>query len=217
MSQWVGTEPRIPADLMALVRREAKKKEYDRAYDQRTVGKILRSVNVPPRLQEKYRSQKFRKLPLTTLKRFNEKWRTIQSVLTGKVMKKPSYQLITRMRQGFLHLQPVFETIRHTKECDGSFKCHKQFGCRHNFIHYNYVIVKLIEEHGTPAEVKYWKPCFKQISEQKRRKLDGLWQEMLRELTRQRAFYRRRKKVEMIPLPYHPPSRPKKRGPLTWS
>lgn len=187
MSQWCGMEPRIAPEIMDLIWREARKRQYERTYSQGTITKILRAVRVPRQLQEKYRSQKFRKLPLKDLNRYNEKWRTIQSTLTGKKLATPSYPVLSKMRAGFLRLQPVFERVRHTDKCKGGFKCHKQYGCRHNFINYNYVIVQLLKEVGGETEVQRWAHCFKQISAPKRRRLDRMWAKMQEQLEKEQA------------------------------
>lgn len=204
MSQWCGQEPRIDPEIMALIEREARKRKYERSYGRGTIAEILRSVRVPHRLQEKFRSQKFKKLPMTTLNRFNEKWRTIQSRLTGEKMQLPRPDLLRNMRTGFLQLQPVFERVRHSSNCTGGFKCHKRFGCRHNFINYNYVIIKLIEQSSGKAEAERWSGCFKQISRAKRKKLDVMWSEMqsqIKKETRRNLWCANRPVVKPMPLP----------------
>lgn len=199
LSQWCGTEPPIPDDIYSLIVTEAAKKGYDRTYGERTIKQILRAVKVPRKLQLKYRSTKFKKLPMTTLKRFDEKWRSIQQKLTGDKMKLPELGMLRKIRTRFLQLQPAFERVRHVKECDGRQRCHKHYQCRHNFVHYNYSLLRLIEEVSGTAERKRWEPCFRQISTPKRRKLDALWQEMLDDLERQSKIDKSRTgKVDQI-------------------
>lgn len=202
LSQWCGTEPPIPDDIYSLIVTEAAKGGYDRAYGEKTIKQVLRAVKVPPRLQIKYRSTKFKKLPMTTLKRFDEKWRSIQQKLTGKKMKLPEFGMLRKIRTRFLQLQPAFERVRHVKQCDGRHKCHKHYQCRHNFVHYNYSLLRLIEEVAGRAERQIWEPCFRQISTPKRRKLDALWQEMLDDLERQKSIdLRRNVKIDQIKVP----------------
>ena len=210
MSQWSGTEPAIPDDLFALVVREASKEKYPKTYGQETIRAILRAVNVPARLAEKYRSKKFKKNAFTSMVKLGEKWRTIQSRLRKAPLVAPARELVRKMSDGFARLQTGFETIRHTKNCKGGYKCHWVHKCRHNFINYNYVIVKLLETHGTKAEIAKWKGCFRQISRPKLRKLDTLWDQIHGEIARQRALLAHRKPPSIVKLKI-----PQRRTPTT--
>lgn len=187
ITQWTCVEPPIPKDLQRIIRREAKKAKYERGYSRETVFEILRNVAVPPKLQEKYRSAKFKQQPLTNLRRFYEKWRSIQAMLTKKrSIDLPSPELVEKVRSSFLELQPGFEMHRHTAACDKFReknntrlpKCHKQFKCRYNIPHLNFMFLQLIRKHGGDSEAERWKHVFYQISKSKQKKLHVLYNKM---------------------------------------
>jgi hypothetical protein len=164
---------------MELILEEAKKGKYGKTYDRRTICRILKAVKVPKRLQEKYRSPKFKKLPLRNLNRYMERWRKIQWRLTKrKAVRRPTSSLVNAMRRDYLALQPAFEKARHSDKCDKRSRCHKVFGCRHNFLNLNYTMSKLIARNAGQAAADSWSDVFHQISPDKCKKLDVLWAEM---------------------------------------
>lgn len=201
MSQWVGTEPAIPADIFSLIQSEAKKPTYGGTYDRSTIRRILKAVDVPPWLQEKYRSQKFRKLPMKTLKRFGEKWISIKSRLSESGIQKPNARLMSKMREGFLEIQAPFERLRHKAACSGSeTKCHKKHGCRNNMLHYNFVILNLIERFGSKEEAVTWRHCFPQISSTKKTKLVEIWTQIVDEVGWDKPPTRRFTPADVAPV-----------------
>ena len=153
-------------------------------------------------MQEKYRSSKFRMLPMRTLKRFGEKWVTIKSRLTGVASPKPSSHLLENLRRGFLAIQGPFERLRHKPACSGSeHNCHKRHGCRNNMLHYNFVIMKLIKHYGGEAEAAKWADYFPQISKNKRSRLKGIWSQIELEVGFKRSSLRQFAPEEVAPIP----------------
>ncbi len=113
------------------------------------VGKVLKSVNVPPHYQFILRSRKYRKNLMTNRRFFNkfmEKWKTIMVRLTGRKTPIPSTDLLNFLRFAFMKLQSRFEDVRHKKKCDKKTKnCDKIHGCLYNFVNYDFLIVKLLQ------------------------------------------------------------------------
>lgn len=178
MAQWCCVEPRVPQEILALVAHEAQNEKYERTYGRETVCEILRAVTVPDELAEKYRSRKFKKNKLTKLNGLQEKWKTIRQHLTKEKPEQPPTELVDAMRSGFLRLQPAFEANRHVEGCDRGANCHKRYGCRHNILNLNFLILKLIRRYGGEAAEKKWGPEFRQISQAKRRKLQVMYDGM---------------------------------------
>jgi len=106
------------------------------------------------------RSKKYKRNPMTTTRFYNkfyEKWRTISWVITGKKPRIPHHMLVRRLTFMFDQMQHIFERLRHVDECDGNYECDKYYGCKHNFLNYDFVIRKLLQV----AELKYgWHKCF---------------------------------------------------------
>jgi hypothetical protein len=142
-------DPRIPLDVFTLIHdahgRDVAKRggERSRWYDD--VRRILRSVEVPYDIQEKYRGKRYKKLPLTDLdQKFSERWLTIRFRLTGD--RPPLVDGKTRrgIQLLFLGILPPFSSLRHKAECDRSSKCHKKFGCAYKLPPYNFIIKELL-------------------------------------------------------------------------
>lgn len=158
--RWGCEEPKIPWDLLLYIRYEASKPKYGGKdkINRRTISKILKSVNLPLSVREKYRSQKFKKTLLTKKRfydKFYEKWKTICCYLTGEETNIPGHGYIEYIQRLFLACQIPFELYKHKPECDRRHKCEKIFGCWNNFINYDFIFRKLMQI----AEIKV--PNFK--------------------------------------------------------
>ena len=194
LAQWTCQEPKVPDELLGLILDEIDTGKYGdkQTIEREAVISAIRAVEVPQRLQEKYRSTKFKKLPMRNLRRYMERWRSIQQRVRGKPLEQPTQELLDNIKRGFVQMQINFEMFRHSKACNIHKKnygtrprrCHKNplYKCRHNFPNMNFVILQLIERYGGEDERKKWEPVFPQISNAKRRRLMQYWQAMKRKI-----------------------------------
>lgn len=186
LSQFLLTEPSMPDELFELLENEAiDATKYPDWKDltKEDIKRICKSVKVPPDLQEKYRSKKFKQRPLTNMTRFVEKWLSIKNRLCGWIPTHPEDWVMEEMRTKFVQLQVPFEYIRHTPQCDGNtYKCHKVFKCRHNFPNLNFTIVqllKLIIKDDKLLEEEFM-PLFPQLKTRgKRKNLQKMWDKLI--------------------------------------
>lgn len=160
IKRWCCEEPEIPWDLMLLIRHEASKPKWGGPENigRRNIGRILKSVRIPPAFKEKHRSKKFKKTKLTKkrfLHKFYEKWKTICCVISGEETNIPDPGYVACIRHLFLACQIPFDLHKHVERCDGRHRCEKKFGCWNNFLNYDWVFRKLFQI----AELKY--TCFK--------------------------------------------------------
>lgn len=146
-------DPRIPLDVFTLIHeaywRDREKRGGERSLWYDDVRRILRSVEVPYDISEKYRGKRYKKLPLTDLdQKFSERWLTIRFRLTGE---RPP-EIDGRVRRGiqllFLGILPPFSHLRHKEECRRESKCHKKHGCAYKLPPYNFIIKELLYVHG---------------------------------------------------------------------
>lgn len=194
LAQWTCQEPAVPDELLGLIADEIDTGKYGKRENlgQEEITKAIKAVRVPPLLQEKYRSTKFKRLPLRDLRRYMERWRSIQQHIKGKPLEQPPEWLLCDIKRGFVQMQINFEMFRHGKACNLHKKnygtrpkrCHKnpEYRCRHNFPNMNFVILELIERYGGKDERKKWEPVFPQISTAKRRRLVHYWEGMKRKV-----------------------------------
>lgn len=148
IKRWCCEEPSIPKDILYYIKYESSKPQYGERVNRRTIGQILKSVNLPKCVSKKYKSQKF-KCTLLTKKRFYdkyfEKWKTICCFLTGEETNIPDSGYTDYIRELFICCQPPFEIFKHKENCDGRLHCYKKFGCWHNFINYDFIFRKLMQ------------------------------------------------------------------------
>lgn len=183
-------EPAIPLELFNLIvqkyyrLRKKSKKELMRCPDELTkedIKTLCNLIKVPPELQSKYQSKKFKQKAHMDMKRYTEKWIAIRSYLGGYKPPKLDPEDLHTIRSLFLDLQVPFEKVRHNPGCDGSTKCHKSPGkCRHNFLNYNYVIIQLLRRMGMEHIYRPWLPQLK--TPDKLKKLNQYWKTMTTEL-----------------------------------
>lgn len=127
------TDPRLPDDLFALVAEVHARWGFaaDGSLWHSHIGKILGLVEVPHRLQEKYRGKRYTCAPLTDMrKKFHERWITLRYRLTGDRPPPLSYSLIKGMRDRLVAFLVPWGYLRHGPDCDGGMKCHKRASCR---------------------------------------------------------------------------------------
>jgi hypothetical protein len=147
-------DPTIPDDVFALIEqaywddRDHRGGDGTLWYDD--VRRILRSVEVPLDIQEKYRGKRYKCLPLTDLdQKFSERWLTIRYRLTTS--DRPPL-IEAKVRRGiqllFLGILPPFSHLRHKPECRRESKCHKKHGCAYKLPPYNFIIKELLYVHG---------------------------------------------------------------------
>jgi hypothetical protein len=145
-------DPTIPPDVFELVEMaywddSQRRGSSDLWYDD--VRRILRSVEVPYEVREKYRGKRYKMLPLTDLdQKFSERWLTIRYRLTGKGPPDVPPCVRRGIQVLFLGILPPFSYIRHRPGCDGRGKCHKQFGCSYKLPPYNFIIKELLYVFG---------------------------------------------------------------------
>ncbi len=86
-------DPWIPDDIMDLIEEEAAKEKYPCVdeFECRDISTVLTAIEVPKWMQEKYRSQKFKRRPMASLLKFREKWLQIKWRLTGKKPVEPKW------------------------------------------------------------------------------------------------------------------------------
>ncbi len=156
IKRWRCEEPSIPKDILYYIKYEASKPQYGGrdSINRRTIGQILKSVNLPKCVRKQYQSKKF-KQTLLTKKRFYdkyfEKWKTICCYLTGDETNIPDHAYTEYIRTLFISCQQPFELFKHKENCDGRHNCYRTFGCWHNFINYDFIFRKLMQI----AEIKY--------------------------------------------------------------
>lgn len=156
LARWSCQEPPIHVDMWNLIKNEASKEIYQPLGrpTRLKIRSILRSVNVPMKLQIKHRSQKFRRT-LMSNKRFYdkhyEKWKLISWGLSKKKPPLPNPALVALFKNLFVACLISFERYRHDNDCDGRHKCDLYFDCWHNFINYDFVFRKLLQV----AELKF--------------------------------------------------------------
>lgn len=184
LGQLLLAEPPIPSEIWELLQTEFDFGEFEREYpkpDDLTrnhIRAMCRSVRVPTRIQEKYRSTKFKCNPLRDLKRYAEKWLTIRKKLGGNAPPKLHPNALHRLREEFLMLKRPFNIMRHKPDCPGNTRtCHKSAArCRHNFPNFNYVILQLLRRQGLH---KTFAPYLPQLTTpSKIRNLDALCERM---------------------------------------
>jgi hypothetical protein len=168
-SRWYCSEPSIPDEIWNLIRNEAQNPKYGdikTRCNRNLIGQILRSIDIPREYSEKYRSTKFKKLPLTKKSfyvKYFEKWKTIRWKLTGIKPVLPSHQLVNRIKKLFVACQIPFELYKHDENCDGRVKCDKVFNCQHNFTNYDYAFRQFLQI----CEKKYgFRGCFDMFKEE---------------------------------------------------
>jgi len=189
IKRWCCEEPAIPKDLMLFIRHEANKPRWGGPDNigRRTVGRILKSVRIPPAFKEKHRSKKFLKTKLTKkrfLHKFYEKWKTICCKVTGQETNIPDKAYVEYIRHLFLACQIPFEIFKHVPHCDGGHKCEKRLGCWNNFLNYDWVFRKLfqiaeVKQVAFRGNFELFKDEFPLVSKKIREtKLRPLWQKM---------------------------------------
>jgi hypothetical protein len=127
------TDPRLPDDLFALVKEVHARYGFptDGTLWHGNIGQILGLVEVPFRLQEKYRGKRYTCAPLTDMKKkFHERWITLRYRLTGERPPVLPYSLIKGMRDRLVAFLVPWRRLRHAPDCDGGVRCHKRFPCR---------------------------------------------------------------------------------------
>jgi hypothetical protein len=141
------SDPRLPADLLSLVQVAARAQGFGPGRDMwyGDVRAVLRSIVVPDDLQEKYRSKRYKFNPLTDMEaKFAERWITLRWQLTGKCPPYLDGRVIQTMQVYFQGILIPFRYSRHKPNCDGRYKCHKEFGCNYKFPPYNFIIKELL-------------------------------------------------------------------------
>jgi hypothetical protein len=148
-------EPSIPDKLWRLIEVEFDFGDFERTYpDAKTltkedVARICGSINVPDRYQDKFGSKKFLQKPLTSMKKFTEKWLTIKNKLGGGVPPTLHPNDVEQLQRDFVALLKPYNIYRHNPGCPGGKKCHKSPAkCRHNLPNYNYLIFQLLRRRG---------------------------------------------------------------------
>jgi hypothetical protein len=169
-SRWYCAEPTIPRAIWIIIEEEARKKEkygdLVTRCNRNLISKILRSVVIPQKIADKYRSTKFKKQPLTQKAfyvKYFEKWKTIRWKLTGVRPVLPSHHLVDRVKKLFAASQIPFDMFRHDPNCDGRSKCDKVFKCQHNFTNYDYAFRVFLQI----CEKKYgFRGCYAMFKEE---------------------------------------------------
>lgn len=141
MALFMLQDPPIPDPLFELIEDEAWTGYLEGRYPHpddvwfRDISKICSSVKVPPPLQEEFRSQKFKMLPLVSLSKYKEKWLTIKYRLSGvSPVPREAAEAVVPLREYFRALQAPWDYITR----------------RRNFINYNLVINIGLERIGMP-------------------------------------------------------------------
>ena len=138
LAQICRTGPTIPPDIMELIQAEAAKKEIyglPKYFGQAHIRKILRSVEVPEQISEKYRSEpraqnRYKSVPLVSLARYVERWRWILSQIDQeRKIPLPGINLVMMIRDAFDPLRIAFLRV-----CN-----------RRHMIHYGYIFMKILQ------------------------------------------------------------------------
>lgn len=145
-------EPPVEDDIFELFEAEAWTGKYGHPsdYGYHHVAEVLRSVIVPPWMQEKYRSRKFMMKPMTNLKRYRERWLQLLWKLTGVRPVDPPHWLIVALTTYFKGLQVPWNVFNNPALGIG----------RHNFINYNLIIIIGLERLGA-EEYKQFFPMIR--------------------------------------------------------
>lgn len=176
-------EPPIPAELWDLIEMEFDFGGFERDYPSAErltkdhVKQICGSIDVPGRLRERFRSTKFKRNPLTSMKRFTEKWISIRRRLGGEAPPLLSPNDVDKLCGWFGQLERPFNLFRHNPGCPRTRKCHKSAAaCRHNIPNLNYLLLQLFRKLG---KHKLYKPFLPQLrTPAKVRNLDVLCKQM---------------------------------------
>lgn len=191
LSQLNHCEPAMPLELFNLLVQRYYKKYMQGAVplpDELTKEDIMalcKETKVPAQLQEKYKSQKFKKKPHTDLKRYAEKWISLRMLLGGNVPEPLSESEKERLRCRFLEAEKAFNRIRHHPACRNlgaaTGNCHTDpnLRCRHNFPNFNYIMVQLMVLEGIAERYMVWLPQLKTKS--KIEDLNHLWSKICKQ------------------------------------
>jgi hypothetical protein len=197
-SRWTCQEPAIEDAIFEIIRSRAAgyfEKGIRPQYTKKTISKILKSVNLPLKIQKKYRSKKFKKNLLTNKRfydKYFEKWKTIIWRLSGDVPNLPDPELVDLIKKLFSACQIPFDKFRHTEDCDGRYGCSDYFDCQHNFINYDFTIRKLLQI----AEIKFgFKGCYERFKSEFNLVSSKIREEKLRPLFFKICEYNRWPKV----------------------
>lgn len=168
MRQLCLQEPTIPSKLWRLIEVEFDFGDFERTYPdaerltKEDVAKICGSITVPERYQEKFGSKKFLQKPLTSMKKFTEKWLTIKNKLGGGAPPTLHPNDVEQMQRDFVALLRPYNIYRHNPGCPGGPKCHKSPAkCRHNLPNYNYLILQLLRRRGKAELFRPYLPQLK--------------------------------------------------------
>lgn len=189
--RWCCEEPAIESDILFLLEDEyhAKRESYQ-PLNKGNISRLLRSVDLLPYYQRKFKSVKF-KCNLMNKKRFHdkyfEKWKSIIKILSGVQPLIPSTQLLVTMKRLFKSTQIPFEKFRHQDKCDGRKYCEKYFNCWHNYMNYDWLMRKLLQICEIHFHFKgafdYFKDDFTLVDKQIRiKKLHPMWKNICRYL-----------------------------------
>lgn len=123
------------------------------------VRTVCRAIIVPEELAEKYRSKKFLMRPHVDCIRYAEKWISIKRMLGGKPPPRLTFETHAAIIDDWARLSIPFEYFRHVPGCNKpGKKCHKMFGCRHNFPNYNYLLLQVFIRNNKHVEFGPWIP-----------------------------------------------------------
>jgi len=193
--QWLRCEPSIPSKLFEYIEQAyhgARENDPEwwnpRALDRSKIHALCRSISVKPvtirtrgvvwtQLKHKHalRFKASTGKPLMNFRKFGEKWRSIIQGLTKEQPLLPDGDLLRFVCDFYLKAEKAFSDVRHSKNCDGRPKCHKQFGCRHSMISLNYVTKKALVAYyrGNKECLEYraFKNDWPSLSRERRKKI----------------------------------------------
>lgn len=154
-------DPHVPDDLFALVRDAHAAGGYptDGTLWYGHIREILRSVTVPPHLQEKYRGRRYTCSPLTDMAcKFAERWITLRYRLTGvRPPALPSHAILG-MQARLIGFMGAWRVLRHTAECDGAGRCHWRCGCRYKLPSLNLLMSLFLYDIGGEKLSNHYDP-----------------------------------------------------------
>lgn len=213
LAQLCLAEPTIPAELWELIEMEFDFGDFERTYPKAPnltkadVAKICGSINVPDDLQEKFRSQKFKKNPLNNMKRFTEKWLTIRRKLGAEAPPPLHPNDVEALQRDFVAILKPFNIFRHNENCPGGPKCHKSVAkCRHNLPNYNYIMFQLLRRRGKADAYRFYLPQLRTGS--KIKSLDALCQKIWGWLDWDfRPVFQRKRRISRKPCTSKPKSK----------
>lgn len=149
ISQAVGCTPPIPHDLQACIDLEYETGDYPRNKElmhRDAVARILCAVRIPPWLQRKYQSKRYKEEMCKDLHRqkyFSERWLFLRYHWFGVKPQGMTPLLISRLRLHFGLFYSAFTVTRHDPAtCNGFLTiCHKEPGCHcvHNLPSYFFI------------------------------------------------------------------------------